>query len=128
LRALQAELAHLRAHGVTAAERRQIRRLILVQTALASPTAAPALLSNPAAVVESAKPPPERAGDVSAARASSERPPNAEPGRAGLPPLPSPGDDQGTLLWVVALVLLSLGFLALAAGVTNHLRRSLREG
>jgi hypothetical protein len=135
LRALQAELAHLRAHGVTAAERRQIRRLILVKTALASPTtgpasptAGPALPSSPAAVEASATPPQERAGDVSAARASSERPPNGEPGRAGLPPLPSPGDGQATLLWVVALVLLSLGFLGLAAGVTNHLRRSLREG
>jgi hypothetical protein len=128
LRALQAELAHLRAHGVTAAERRQIRRLILVRTALASHTVGPALPSSPAAVEDSATPPPERAGDVSAARASSEPPPNEEPGRAGLPPLPSPGDGQATLLWVVALVLLSLGFLALAAGVTNHLRRSLREG
>jgi hypothetical protein len=132
LRALQAELTHLRAHGVTAAERRQIRRLILVRTALASPTAGPALPSSPAAVEDGVTtPPPERAGDVSAARASSERPserpPNGEPGRAGLPPLP-PGDGQATLLWVLALVLLSLGFLGLAAGVTNHLRRSLRQG
>jgi hypothetical protein len=128
LRALKAELAHLRAHGVTAAERRQIRRLILVQTALASPSAGPALSSSAAGVEASVTPRSERAGDVSAARASSERPPNGELGRAGLPPLPSPGDGQATLLWVVALVLLSLGFLALAAGVTNHLRRSLREG
>jgi hypothetical protein len=129
LRALKAEIARLRAHGVTAADRRKIRRLVLVQKTLDSPAANPApFLSSPAGVEHGNVSHVQHEGGVSAARASGSS--NREVGlseKDGLPSVLMPETDREGTFWV-GILLFSLALLAAAAGATNHLRRSLREG
>jgi hypothetical protein len=126
LRALEAELARLRAGDVTPAEHRRIDRLVFIRTALTAPLASPAPAPAATGVVPVDRSPVEHAGGVSPAISGSE-PSRAESGRHGSPILSVPETDGKALFWA-GILLLSLGLLAIATGVTSHVRRSLREG
>jgi len=124
LRALRAEIARFRARGVTPAERHRIRRLVLVRTALAGPAASPTVLS-PDPIEFGDLPPVQHPTEVAAAKAKSEPSDNRveRSGRSEVPSVPMPEGDEPAPLWV-GLLLLLLGSLVIAAGVTNRIRHS----
>ena len=126
LQALKAELARLRAGDVTPAEQRRIERLVLIRTALTAPAASLAPAPSVTGVAPVDPSPVEHAGGVSPAISGSQ-PSKAESGRNGSPILSMPETDKTALFWA-GILLLSLGLLAIATGVTSHVRRSLREG
>ena len=136
-RALRSELARLRNGGLTHAERRQVRRLVHVQRALAgsatldsasaleSPTS---LMPNPLSGVESAAASPENApSQADVAGADARREANGS-GNGILGTLPLPGGVDGRPAWVIILldIVLWLCILTLVAIFLSPFRRAFR--
>jgi hypothetical protein len=132
-RALRSELARLRKGGLTHAERRQVRRLVRVQRALApsasgqSSTLESSGSLSPISGVESAATSPQNAtsqGDVAGAHAQREA---NESGSGILGALPLP-DVDGWPAWFMTLLDVVLWFciLALVAIFLSPFRRAFR--
>ena len=141
-RALRSELARLRNGGLTHAERRQVRRLVHAQRALAawarsssstldsaSALESPGNLTpNPLSGVESAATSPENAtSQADVAGADAQRQANRS-GNGILGSLPLPGGVDGRPAWVMILldVVLWLCILALVAIFLSPFRRAFR--
>ena len=136
-RALHSELARLRNGGLTHAERRQVRRLVHVQRALAgsvtlnsaSALESPgSLMPNPLSGVESAAASPENApSEADVAGADARREANGS-GNGILGTLPLPGGVDGRPAWVMILldVVLWLCILTLVAIFLSPFRRAFR--
>ena len=136
-RALHSELARLRNGGLTHAERRQVRRLVHVQRALAgsvtlnsaSALESPgSLMPNPLSGVESAAASPENApSEADVAGADARREANGS-GNGILGTLPLPGGVDGRPAWVMILLDVVLWFciLALVAIFLSPFRRAFR--
>jgi flagellin-like hook-associated protein FlgL len=138
-RALRSELARLRKGGLTHAERRQVRRLVRVQRALAPSASGPSSTLNSASAlessgslspiigVESAATSPENAtsqGDVAGAHAQREA---NESGNGIFGALPLPDVDRWPA-WLMTLLDVVLWFciLALVAIFLSPFRRAFR--
>ena len=136
-RALRSELARLRNGGLTHAERRQVRRLVHVQRALAgsvtldsaSALESPgSLMPNPLSGVESAATSPENAtSQADVAGADAQRQANGS-SNGILGTLPLPGGVDGRPAWVMILLDVVLWFciLALVAIFLSPFRRAFR--
>jgi len=138
-RALRSELARLRKGGLTHAERRQVRRLVRVQRALAPSASGPSSTLDSASAlegsgslspisgVESAATSPQNGtsqGDVAGAHAQREA---NQSGNGILGALPLPGVDRWPA-WLMTLLDVVLWFciLALVAIFLSPFRRAFR--
>jgi hypothetical protein len=140
-RALRSELVRLRKGGLTRAERRQVRRLVHVQRALAhwasgsssvlgsgstvqaSGSLSPGTLAGVESAATSPQNPTPQAG---VAGAEAERDANKS-GHGILGTLPPPVDSWPSWIMVLLNVVIWLCFLALAAIIVSPVRRALRE-